>query len=35
MVCCFNCNNERGNTDFVEYLKQKNPKYKSEKIPFV
>ena len=35
MVCCFSCNNERGNTDFVEYLKQKNPKYKSEKIPFV
>jgi 5-methylcytosine-specific restriction endonuclease McrA len=35
MVCCFDCNNERGNTEFVEYLRQKNPKYKVTKIPFV
>lgn len=35
MVCCFNCNNERGNSDFFEYLKQKNPKYNKLKIPFV
>ena len=35
MVCCFDCNNERGNTEFTEYLKEKNPKYKNLKIPFV
>lgn len=35
MVCCFDCNNERGNIEFTEYLKQKNPKYKKQKIPFV
>jgi 5-methylcytosine-specific restriction endonuclease McrA len=35
MVCCFDCNNQRGNTEFVEYLREKNPKYKNSKIPFV
>ena len=35
MVCCFECNNERGNMKFIEYLKTKNPKYRNAKTPFV
>ncbi len=35
MVCCFDCNNERGNMSFVQYLRLKNPKYKGVKIPYV
>lgn len=35
MVCCFNCNNQRGNMKFIDYLKIKNPKYRNEKNPFV
>jgi 5-methylcytosine-specific restriction endonuclease McrA len=35
MVCCFDCNNERGNTEFNKFLKYKNPKYKKVKVPYV
>lgn len=35
MVCCKNCNNERGDMEFNEYLKSKNPKYKKVKYPFI
>lgn len=35
VVCCKSCNNERGNLDFKEYLKVKNPKYKKIKYPFI
>ena len=35
MVCCKACNNERGNMEFNEYLKRKNPKYKDVKYPFI
>ena len=35
MVCCFDCNNERGDMDFNKFLRYKNPKYKKTKIPYV
>ena len=35
MVCCKSCNNERGDMEFNEYLKTKNPKYKNVKYPFI
>lgn len=35
VVTCKNCNNERGNIDFTQYLKNKNPKYKNIKYPFI
>lgn len=35
MVCCFDCNNERGSMPFFQYLKIKNSKYKDSKRPFV
>lgn len=35
MVCCKDCNNERGNMHFNQYLKIKNPKFKNIKYPFV
>lgn len=35
VVCCKNCNNERGNMDFNEYLRLKNVKYKKVKRLFV
>jgi len=35
LICCFDCNNERGSMKFGEYLKIKNPKYKGIKIPYV
>ena len=35
MVCCFSCNNERGSKPFFRYLREKNPKYKSVKRPFI
>ncbi len=35
MVCCFDCNNERGSIPFFTYLKIKNPKYRRTKRPFV
>lgn len=35
MVVCFDCNNERGDVEFKEYLRIKNPKYKGIRIPYV
>lgn len=35
IVCCFDCNNERGDMKFTEYLKLKNSKYKKLKIPYI
>lgn len=35
VVCCKSCNNERGNVEFNEYLKIKNPKYKKVRYPFI
>ena len=35
MVCCFDCNNERGNMKFIQYLRKKNPRYKNIKQPFI
>ena len=33
IVCCFDCNNERGDMDFIKYLKLKNSDY--SKILFI
>ena len=35
IVCCKDCNNERGNLDFTEYLHMKNPKYVKIKRLFI
>ena len=35
IVVCKDCNNERGDLDFLTYLRIKNPKYKNQKYPFV
>ncbi len=35
MICCFDCNNERGNMEFKKYLRDKNPRYRNIKIPYV
>lgn len=35
VVVCFDCNNERGDLEFTEYLKLKNPKYQNTKIPYI
>lgn len=35
MVCCFDCNNERGDLEFKDYLRIKNTKYKGIRIPYV
>ena len=35
VVVCFDCNNERGSTGFLTYLRIKNPKYKGMKRPFI
>jgi len=35
IVVCKKCNNERGNLDFLTYLRLKNPNFKNEKCPFV
>lgn len=35
IVCCFDCNNERGNLHFNEYLKIKNPKFKGLKRIYI
>lgn len=35
MVCCKDCNGERGDISFNSYLKMKNPKYKGVKYTFV
>lgn len=32
LVCCSDCNNERGNMPFKDYLKYKNKKYKNIKF---
>ena len=34
IACCRKCNSEKSNSDFFEYLKFKNPKYKKIKYPF-
>lgn len=31
IVVCFDCNNERGNLSFMDYIKLKNPKYLKNK----
>lgn len=35
VICCTDCNNERGNTEFQTYLKLKNIKFSKTKHPFV
>lgn len=35
IVCCKDCNNERGNMEFNEYLQMKNPKYLKIKRLFI
>ena len=36
IVCCFDCNNERGDMHFEDYLRLKNPFYSGKrKIPFI
>jgi 5-methylcytosine-specific restriction endonuclease McrA len=35
VVVCFDCNNERGNMRFKQYLKIKNPKYRNVKVPYI
>lgn len=35
IVCCKNCNAERGNSDFMDYLKMKNQRYKNSKMIFI
>jgi len=35
VVVCFDCNNQRGNMEFKQYLRIKNPKYRNTKIPYV
>ena len=34
-ICCMNCNNERGNSDFYTYLKLKNNSYNNKKYIFI
>lgn len=35
VVCCKDCNNERGNTEFNEYLTLKNKRFRNIKTPFI
>jgi|GEM_PF-2961857 len=35
VVCCTDCNNERGNLPFLEYLKIKNSKYRNQRHIFI
>lgn len=35
VVCCKDCNNERGNTEFNKYLILKNKKFKNIRTPFI
>lgn len=35
VVVCFDCNNERGDIKFEEYLRIKNIKYKNTKVPYI
>jgi 5-methylcytosine-specific restriction endonuclease McrA len=33
--CCIECNSERGNQNFYQYLKQKNFRYKNKEVIFI
>lgn len=35
IVSCFDCNNERGDTEFVRYLGSKNPQFRGVKTPII
>lgn len=35
MVCCHQCNSDRGTTSFTKFLKSKNKKYKKSKYTFI
>lgn len=35
IVCCEDCNGERGDQDFYEYLRTKNEKFKNIRKPFI
>ena len=35
LICCFDCNNQRGNMEFKQYLRIKNPKYRNTRIPYI
>lgn len=35
IVCCKDCNNERGNLPFMEYLRIKNKEFRDIKYPFL
>jgi hypothetical protein len=35
MVCCIKCNGERGDMEFYQYIKNKNPKFKNAKRIFI
>ena len=35
IVSCRNCNGERGDYDFYEYLQAKNKRYRKNRLPFV
>lgn len=35
VVCCRRCNSDRGNTDFLSYLRFRNPRYRNERYVFV
>lgn len=35
VVCCKDCNVERGNLEFMKYLRIKNKKYKDVKVKFI
>ncbi len=35
VVVCFDCNNERGNMKFIDYLRKKNPIFENIRRPFI
>jgi len=35
VVVCFDCNNERGDLKFKDYLRIKNIKYKNTRVPYI
>lgn len=35
MVCCTDCNSERGNVSFIKYIKYKNSSYKKVSVIFI
>jgi 5-methylcytosine-specific restriction endonuclease McrA len=35
IVCCSSCNTERGNTNFIEFIKNKNKRYRNKKIFYI